>query len=139
MSLLNASTRSGFSVPAFISLRCCLTHDSKFLFSTKCLEGFRLFVSMKALTSSYRFCQRSSCVIFLFCMLRHCRDLSSSPFPTIHRRLHLRPVLSGFAAEIPPPSRPGCQESMPTHCIHHNRYRSLFHRERLIHSILFGL
>ena len=136
MSLLNASTRSGLSVPAFLSFLLAFTQFSISCSSIRCLLGFRLFSSMKPFTSSYRFCQRSSCVIFLFCMLRCHRNLSSSPFPTIHRRLHLRLVLSGFAAEevssiasrfyrvYSPPSRPGCQESMPTHGLHQKRCHS---------------
>ncbi len=62
MSLLNISIRSSFSLPALMSFLCCLIQDSKFLFSTKCREGFRWFSSMKRFPS-YLAYQRSSCVI----------------------------------------------------------------------------
>ena len=53
-SCLNGSTLSGFSVPAFIAFLFAVSQFSRSCSSILCLDGLRLFASMKDFTSLYR-------------------------------------------------------------------------------------
>ena len=62
-SSLNGSTLSGFIFPAFSAFRFAFSQFSISCSSILCFEGFRLFLRINSLTSSYLVIQRSSCVI----------------------------------------------------------------------------
>lgn len=62
-SFLNFFILSSFIFPAFKALRFAFNQFNISLSSATYFDGFLWFVSRKSTTSSYRFCQRSSCVI----------------------------------------------------------------------------
>ena len=62
-SFLNFSTLSAFIFPTLRAFLLAFTQFRWSCSSILCFDGFRLLASIKPTTSSYRFCQRSSCVI----------------------------------------------------------------------------
>lgn len=69
-SFLNFSTLSAFIFPAFITFLFALSQFKWSCSSILCLDGFRWFISINSITSSYLANHRSSCVTILSCILQ---------------------------------------------------------------------